>query len=287
VEYETLRALKKDIIWLGMTGFGPGSNEGAYDPVIQARGGLMELTGEKDGFPQVVGIPLADMGASEHAFGEIMKALYKRAVTGEGSRIDVSMFQSTASWATVPITLSKSFGKKVTRRGNTHAFFAPVSVYTTRDGFVYFAVGNDKQWNSLTSMPDFKKLAKEEYVRNAGRIADVDNINHQINEIMKRKTSDEWIKIFIDATIPISKVNSIEEVTGEPLIKKILLHATDPVTGTALAFSPPPVTTDFIKSVDFEFSFPPRFGEHNDAIYGDVLGYTMEQLEDFRARKII
>ncbi|NIS61811.1 MAG: CoA transferase, partial [Proteobacteria bacterium] len=99
IDYDRLKEIKKDIIWLGLTGFGPTSNEAAYDPVLQARGGLMELTGEKEGPPQVVGIPLADMGASEHAFGELMKALYKREVTGEGSRIDVSMFQSTVSWS--------------------------------------------------------------------------------------------------------------------------------------------------------------------------------------------
>ena len=68
IEYEMLKKIKEDIIWLGMTGFGPQSNEAAYDPVLQARGGLMELTGEKGGTPQVMGIPLPDMGASEHMF---------------------------------------------------------------------------------------------------------------------------------------------------------------------------------------------------------------------------
>ena len=85
------------------------------------------------------------MGTSEHAYGLIMKALFKPGNTGQGSRIDVSMFMSTTSWLTVPITLTKSFGNKITRRGNTHEFFAPVSVYETKDGYVYIAVGNDKQ----------------------------------------------------------------------------------------------------------------------------------------------
>ena len=66
VEYEMLKQIKEDIIWLGITGFGFHSNEAAYDPVLQARGGMMEITGEKDKTPQVMGIPLPDMGASEH-----------------------------------------------------------------------------------------------------------------------------------------------------------------------------------------------------------------------------
>ena len=177
VDYETLRAIKEDLIWLGITGFGPDSNDVAYDPILQARGGLMELTGEAGGTPQVVGIPLPDMGTSEHAYGLIMKALFVRAMTGKGSRVDISMFESTTSWLTVPITMTCSFGKKISRRGNTHEFFAPVSVYPTSDGYVYIAVGNDKQFQAFSSLPEFSSLAADSYKKNAGRIADVDNMN--------------------------------------------------------------------------------------------------------------
>jgi formyl-CoA transferase len=247
----------------------------------------MELTGEKDGPPQVVGIPLADMGASEHAFGELMKALYKRAVTGEGSRIDVSMFQSTVSWLTVPITFTKSFKKRISRRGNTHEFFAPVSVYATSDGYIYVALGNDKQWNTLTSMPEFKHLAKSEYERNAGRIAEVDRLNREIGTVIRTKTTAEWIRIFVEATIPVSKVNTVEEVAQDPLIRDVLPRSSDPITGTTLTFSPPPVVTDYLKSVKFELGFPPRFGAHNEEIYGKTLGYSASQLRDFKERQII
>ncbi|MFO7598237.1 MAG: CoA transferase, partial [Candidatus Desulfacyla sp.] len=92
IDYDTLKRVKPDIIWLGVTGFGPDSNEAAYDPILQARSGLMELTGEADGDPQVLGIPLPDMGTSEHSYGLLMKALFKRQAIGEGSCIHMSMF---------------------------------------------------------------------------------------------------------------------------------------------------------------------------------------------------
>ncbi|HWR91527.1 MAG TPA: CoA transferase, partial [Desulfobacterales bacterium] len=82
IDYETLKNIKPDLIWLGVSGFGPDRNEGAYDPILQARSGLMELTGESGGDPQVLGIPLPDMGTSEHAYGALMKALYQRQATG-------------------------------------------------------------------------------------------------------------------------------------------------------------------------------------------------------------
>jgi formyl-CoA transferase len=287
IEYEMLKKIKEDIIWLGMTGFGPQSNEAAYDPVLQARGGLMELTGEKSGSPQVMGIPLPDMGASEHGYGLLMKALYKRAVTGQGSRIDLSMFESTTSWLTQAITHTVTFKKKVSRRGNTHEFFAPVSVYETKNGYAYIAVGNDRQWETITKIPGFESLYKKEYERNTGRIGDVENLNRAINAITKKFTTEELIDIFNKATIAISKVNTIEEVVEDPLVKPNLIRSKDPKTGLEITVAPPPFNTPYLKSANRMLSFPPRFGEHNEEIYGGLLGFSAGQLKEFKEKNII
>ncbi len=287
IEYEMLKKIKEDIIWLGMTGFGPQNNEAAYDPVLQARGGLMELTGEKGGTPQVMGIPLPDMGASEHGYGLLMKALFKRAVTGQGSRIDLSMFESTVSWLTQAITHTVSFNKQVSRRGNTHEFFAPVSVYDTKDGYAYIALGNDKQWETMTKIPGFEFLHKKEYERNAGRIADVDHLNNAINGITKKFTTNELIDIFNKATIAISKVNTIGEVVQDPLVKPNLIRSRDPKTGTEITIAPPPFNTPYIKSINRALRFPPRFGEHNEEIFGGILGYGSAELKEWKEKNII
>lgn len=287
IAYDLLKAVKRDIIWLGLTGFGPDSNEGAYDPILQARSGLMELTGEADGDPQVLGIPLPDMGTSEHGYGLLMKALFKRAATGEGTRIDLSMFESSVSWMTVPITLSKSFGASISRRGNTHEFFSPVSVYKTSNGFVYLAVGNDKQWNSMVSQDMFKSLAKEEYKMNKGRIEDVDNLNRAINEITRQHTSEDLIELFNSITVPISKIKTVNEVVEDPLVQKRILTSTDPKTGAKVTLAPPPNMTPFLEESEQQMNFPPRFGEQNQEIYSDVLGYSEEELITFKEKGII
>ncbi len=287
IAYELMKEIKPDIIWLGLTGFGPDSNEGAYDPILQARSGLMELTGEADGEPQVTGIPLPDMGTSEHGYGLLMKALFKRAVTGEGARIDLSMFESTVSWLTVPIALSKSFGATISRRGNTHEFFSPVSVYKTSNGFVYLAVGNDRQWKSMVSQSMFKSLAKEEYNNNQGRIADVVNLNKAINAITEKHTSEELIELFNSITVPISKIKNVNEVVEDPLVARRILTCKDPKTGTKVTLAPPPNMTPFLEECDQKLSFPPRFGEQNQEIYGDVLGYDEATLVSFKEKGII
>jgi len=287
IDYDTLRSLKPDIIWLGVTGFGPDSNEAAYDPILQARSGLMGMTGEADGPPQVLGIPLPDMGTSEHAYGLLMKALFRRAVTGEGSRIDLSMFESSASWLTVPITFTASFDRTITRRGNTHAFFCPVSVYKTHDGFVYLAVGNDRQWKSVVSLEPFRSLDKPEYEKNKGRIQDVKHLNHAISAITEAHTSEELVKLFTSVSVPISKIKTVPEVIADPLIRRRLLSARDGVTGSRITLAPPPNMTPFLEAGNRQLSFPPRFGEQNQEIYGGQLGYSDEALSCLRTNGII
>ena len=287
IDYESLKSLKPDIIWLGVTGFGPDSNEAAYDPILQARSGLMELTGEADGDPQVVGIPLPDMGTSEHAYGLLMKALYRRQVTGEGSCINMAMFESSVSWLTVPITLTASFNRSISRRGNTHEFFAPVSVYQTQNGFVYVAVGNDRQWKTIVSQEMFSALDKPEYEKNAGRINDVKQLNQSIGEITRQHTSEELIELFTSLTVPISKIKTVGEVINDPLVEKRLLSAEDPASGTRITLAPPPNMTSFLEKSDRHLSFPPRFGEQNSEIYGEKLGYSEEDLAALKEKGVI
>jgi crotonobetainyl-CoA:carnitine CoA-transferase CaiB-like acyl-CoA transferase len=287
IDYESLQSLRPDIIWLGVTGFGPDSNEGAYDPILQARSGLMDMTGEAGGFPQVMGIPLPDMGTSEHAYGLLMKALYRRQATGKGSCIHLSMFESSVSWLTVPITLSASFGKRTTRRGNTHEFFCPVSVYRTKNGFVYLAVGNDRQWKSMVSLDPFRSLDKPQYEKNAGRIKDVDGLNRDIDRITRDYDSDQLIEMFNAITVPISRIKSIPEVVLDPQVERATLFSNDPLTGLRIILAPPPHMTPFLLKSERTLTFPPRFGEHNSEIYGGELGYSDEALQGLKDKGII
>jgi len=287
IDYESIKALKPDIIWLGVTGFGPDSNEAAYDPVLQAGSGLMEMTGERKGDPQVLGIPLPDMGTSEHSYGLLMKALYFRQATGEGSCINMSMFESSVSWLTVPITISTLLKKEITRRGNTHEFFCPVSVYKTSNGFIYLAVGNDRQWKSMVSQEIFKSLDKPEYEKNEGRIKDVENLNIAINKISMNFTTEELIELFNSITLPVSKIKTIPEVIADPLVEQRLLFADDPRTGIRVTLSPPPNMTTYLEQSNRQLSFPPRFGEHNQEIYGQKLGYSDGELKNLKEKGII
>lgn len=283
IDYETLSAIKPDLIWVGITGFGPQSNEAAYDPVLQARAGFMELTGEPDGEPMVFGLSMVDLGAGEHAYGQVMKALYRRAATGCGARLDISMFQSALSWMITPIMFSYSFGETVTRHGNTHPFFAPASVFPTADGFIYIAVGNDSQWERITRLPGFEALARDEYVRNAGRIGAVSQLNRELAGIMQTMPAETLIAAFKEIGVPVSRVNRMPDVCAEPLLVEHMVRAHDPHSGLEIAIPPPPVIPGFLSQQGMTLGFPPRLGEHNEAIFG-ALGYDVAGL---RAKGVI
>jgi len=286
IDYETLRAIKPDLIWLGITGFGPKSDEAAYDPMLQARSGLMGMTGEADGPPMLSGLPLADIGSGEHGFGQIMKALYRRALTGQGSRVDVSMFQSVVSWMVSPLMLATSLGVEIERRGNTHRFFAPASAFETQDGYVYLAVGNDRQWQAITALPGFEGLAREGYRTNAGRIADVERLNAALAAIFCMRLADELTAAFRSIGVPVSRVKGVRDVEQDPYLRANVVTARDPRSGLEVHL-PPPSVTPFLQAAGLRMSFPPRLGEHNAEIYGDVLGYDAAQLADLQAREVI
>jgi formyl-CoA transferase len=95
------------------------------------------------------------------------------------------------------------------------------------------------------------------------------------------------IDIFTKATIAISKVNPIEEVVEDPLVKPNLLRSKDSKTGVEITIAPPPINNLYLKSVNRMLSFPPRFGEHNEEIYGGLLGYSAAQLKEFKEKNII
>ena len=187
----------------------------------------------------------------------------------------------------MPITFTASFDQVITRSGNTHEFFAPVSVYQTKSGYVYLAVGNDRQWKSMVAQDMFAALDKPKYEKNAGRIGDVRNLNQAINAITQNYSSEELVELFTSITVPISKIKNIEEVISDPLVDKRLLFATDHVSGRRITLAPPPNMTPFLEQSDQQLSFPPRFGEQNKEIYGQKLGYSEDELSVLKEKGII
>ncbi|HJP11429.1 MAG TPA: CoA transferase [Arenicellales bacterium] len=285
IDYPTLKTIKPDIIWAGISAMGPEyPSVPGYDPVIQAMAGYMELTGHEDGPPTLSGIPLVDLKAGDEVFAGVCLALAEKAETGVGKEINVSMLQAAASWLITTLPLL-DFGcdySEISRCGNEHRKFIPTNVYRTKDGFIYLAIGSDGQWQRLTGIPKFMSLANDVRVTNNGRLEQRQDCYRELGAITARFMTSELVEDFTRATIPHAVINTIEQVRNlEALRNKF-------TTTTALdgkTIHMPPVATDMDDAV-MDLPFPPKYSEHTRSVLSDA-GYDSAQLEELRTTGII
>ncbi len=286
IDYDTLRGFREDLIWVGISALGPDYPKfPGYDPALQAMMGYMHISGEPDGAPMLCGVPIADLKAGDEAFNQVLLALVDRAESGQGSRIDISMAQSAAAWLVNYLPLLELGAAGQSRSGNEHREFVPVNAYATKDGHIYLAVGNDRQWAALTQVERFGSLAREELATNAGRQAERQAIHLAIGAITKQSTTAELSALFAAAGIVHAPINSLEEVAAQPFIQKTM-----PVTrlpdGKSLHLAPPAVDTPHLAETGNELTMPPSYGQHNDAVFHEI-GISDTELAQLRDDGIV
>ncbi len=279
IDYETLSAIKPDLIWAGISAMGPDyPNVPGYDPAIQAMAGFMEVTGQEDGPPTLSGIPVIDLKAGDEVYAGVMLGLAERAESGRGKRIDISMLQAAASWliTTLPLLDFDCDKSEITRCGNEHRKFIPTNAYPTKDGFVYLAIGNDVQWQRMTEIPKFKSLANETRKTNEGRHRERQSLYVDIGALTSKYTTDELVDNFMAATIPHARINDIPQVATLDAIRDKLTITRLP-DGRKIRMQPMAVDLGAVDlgAVDLgetapELSFPPRYGADTAKIMAEA-----------------
>ena len=285
IDYESLAAVKPDLIWAGISAMGPEYPDApGYDPVIQAMAGYMELTGPADGPPTLSGVPLIDLKAGDEVYASVMMALLERAETGKGSRIDVSMLQAAASWliTTLPLLEFECDPAEITRCGNEHRKFIPTNVYPTADGFIYMAIGSDLQWRRLTGIRYFAPVANAVRVTNEGRAREREAIHRDMAEVTRQHTTAEITADFRKATIPHTPIHDIPAVREMPAISSRLTTTRRP-DGMPLRMQPMAVD---VAGVSTELRFPAKYGEDTLAILREA-GLTAKDCAALKKRNII
>jgi itaconate CoA-transferase len=288
IDYETLRREREDLIWCSISALGTAYPDvPGYDPVIQALCGFMDLTGHADGPPLQSGPPLTDLKAGDEAFTQILLALMEHAETGRGRRIDVSMARGAVSWlhTFLPMLDMGSPPAELRRSGNEHRQFIPVNAYATRDGFIFLAIGGDAQWNRLVESEMFRALAEERYRTNEGRRAGKVELHAAIERITRQHAADDVARVLAAALIPNAPITTIERVFDLPFVAKTLLHTVAP-DGRTVRLPPPAVSTPWLEEQGGRLGFAPRYGEHTDAVLGEV-GVPAARIAELRERGVI
>ncbi len=285
IDYESLAAVKPDLIWAGISAMGPEYPDApGYDPVIQAMAGYMELTGPADGPPTLSGVPLIDLKAGDEVYAGVMMALLERAETGKGSRIDVSMLQAAASWliTTLPLLDFDCDPSEVTRCGNEHRKFIPTNVYPTADGFIYMAIGSDVQWRRLTEIPYFAPVANAVRATNEGRVHEREAIHRDMAAVTRRIATADIAAEFRKATIPHAPIHDIPAVREMPAVKNHLTITKAP-DGRPIRMQPLAVELEASRR---ELAFPPKYGEHTATVLAEA-GYAEDAIRRLESEGIV
>jgi crotonobetainyl-CoA:carnitine CoA-transferase CaiB-like acyl-CoA transferase len=289
VDYESLVALRPDIVHVSVTGFGL---EGAraelpcYDLIAEGHSGVMDMTGERESPPQKVGTPAADLLAGQDAALAAVAALFRRQRTGIGARIDISLVESMTRFMAPRLMSYLGSGDLLRRSGARDSVIAIYQAFETADEPLTLGLGNDAIWTRFwTAVGEPANAADPAHATNALRREHRSELVAKIAGVLKNKPRDEWLDIFAKARVPAGPINRLDEVGSDTHLRaaRFLYHferdgVRVPQVGLGIRFDG--VSESCAKP-------PPRLGEDNRTVLQGWLGVTDAALERLRADGII
>jgi crotonobetainyl-CoA:carnitine CoA-transferase CaiB-like acyl-CoA transferase len=282
IDHATLTQHNPDIITVSVTGFGeygPARDKAAFDLVVQAYSGHVDITGPEDGDPARVGIPLADLGGAIYSCISVLAGLVGRGLHGVGTHADVAMLDSLVSLLSYDAVDYLNSGRQLTRRGTAHAHIVPWQVFATSDGYVVVAARDEKFWRNLcdaVGRPDLKDDPRT--ANNSARVANREFVVSTLEEIFATHTRAAWLEILDANDIPNAPVNDIEEVfSDEQVLARGMVQSYEHPTVGTVRYPPTPVK---FAGLEYPKSPAPMLGEHTAQVLADRLGLDSESIED-------
>jgi itaconate CoA-transferase len=263
---------------------GPYRDKKAYDLLVQSEAGLVSITGTSE-TPSKVGISVADIAAGMYAFSSILAALVRRAATGTGALLDISMFDALAEWMGYPAYYTGYGGTPLPRTGARHAAIAPYGPYATGDGHVvYLGLQNEREWARFCAdVLDQPALAGDpRFSSNASRVDHHDEVETIIVRAFADKTAQQVVDRLDAAQIANARMNTVEEFLDHPqLAARGKWQQVDSPVGPLRALVPPFGFAD----VEPKMGPIPALGEHTDKILTE-LGFDPDTIAQWRREGI-
>ena len=289
--YEDVRAVKPDIIYCSMSGYGqqgPMRGVAAYDGAIQAASGMMSLTGHESTGPTRSGATAVDMSTAMTGAFAIASALHRHKVTGKGQRLDVAMLDA-AMWLMNPNYSRYLVGGELTGLdGNSSPTGQPTAnVFPTADGYMQITVITEPHCEALFSALGLADMSKDpRYADIAGRIANHDDVHGKISATTRQHPTAHWAEQFQTAKIPCAEIRDIPGVLADPQLK----HR-DIVRPVPVQVSDDPSDVEMLDLIGVPFvanedgpvgaGQPPKLGEHTASVLQEF-GYSQSAIEDLR-----
>ena len=289
LDFKSLKKIKPDLIYCSITGFGqngPYSKRGGYDYLVQAMGGIMSITGEKNGPPTKIGVGVSDIITGLYSCISILAALRFREKTSKGQSIDISLMDAQVSWLSY-VAQSYLISKKIPMRiGNDHPSIVPYQTVEAKDGLMVLAIANNNQFKNFCNFAGLGKISKnEKYKTNSLRVLNRKSLNAIIKKTIKKKEISYWVKGLINVNVPCGPINNIKQVFKDPqvIFRKMAVDIKHKnkkikIVGSPIKLNKSPVT--YKKS-------PPTLGEDTVSVLKKFLKLNKSRIVDLKKKNII
>ena len=273
------------LIYCSISGYGqtgPRRSQPGYDAVTQGEGGLMSITGSKDGPPYRLGVAIADIVSGMFAAYGIAAGLLSRERTGYGQLVDVGMFDSVAALLTYQAGIYFATGEIPQRMGNRHPSIVPYETFEAADGELVIAVGNDMLWRRFCDVLGLGDLATDpRFATNRARVVSHADLHPILAEALRKRPRQAWLDELTRVGVPCGAVRSLDQVLTDPqLIERGMVASLDhPVAGALNVLGVP---VKLSRSPGGVRTPPPLLGEHTARVLTEDLGLDAEELEHLK-----
>ncbi|MHB8061604.1 MAG: CaiB/BaiF CoA transferase family protein [Ruminiclostridium sp.] len=289
--WEELKKVNPRLVYGAVSGFGhygPYMHRPGYDIIGQAMSGIMSVTGWPGGEPTRTGGPMSDVMAGHAVTIGILAALHYRDVTGIGQKVDIALVDSLVASMQIINQIYLVGGRLPQRIGNRYESTYPYDSFKAKDGSMVIGVANDKFWKLLTELMGKPELAQHpDMDLNMKRVQNHEMVKPIVEEWTMTKTVGELVDMLLKAGIPAAPINNIEQVVNDPHIagaREMFVEVDYPIAGKIK------VTGSHIKfsETKTEIRTPsPQLGQHNEEVYGELLGLTLEKIDELKQQGII
>ncbi len=274
LDHESLKAVNPRLIYCSVTGFGqngPYADRAGYDFMIQAMGGIMDLTGDPEGEPQKTGVAFADIFTGVYGALAVLAALRNRDATGRGAHLDMALFDTQIAVLGNQALNYLVSGRSPRRMGNAHPNIVPYQVFPTADGHVAIAVGNDGQFAKLcTVLGEPGLAANPDYADNALRVKHRAALVARIAGLTSTFTRSDLLAGLEKAGVPAGPINTVADVFADPQAIHRGMRVDLPSEAAAAGSIPSVRTPVMIDGEPQVSSRPsPRLGEHTAEVLAD------------------
>ncbi|MCE2970310.1 MAG: CoA transferase [Burkholderiales bacterium] len=294
LDYAALAAENPRLIYCSITGFGqtgPYKDRAGYDFIIQGMGGLMSITGERDGAPgagpQKVGVAVADLMTGMYATVAILAAVTQREKTGRGQYIDMALLDTQVAMLANMNLNYLTGGRAPGRAGNAHANIVPYQVFAAADGHVIVAVGNDGQFVKFCEVAGCPELAADpRFARNADRVRHREVLIPLLEPIVRSQPVAFWAERLEAAGVPCGPINSIAQAFADPQVvaRGLRFDLPHPTAGSVPQVANPINLSD---SPPAHNRAPPTLGQHTGEVLRELAGLTDADIVALRAQGTI